>query len=256
MKARKRFGQNFLQDQNVIRGIIKAIAPKPSDTVLEIGPGHGALTRHLLDSGCNLTVVEIDRDLVASLRNTYSTTNLAILSEDIMAFDFTTLSHPTRVVGNLPYNISTPLLYRMFEFREQFSDMTFMLQAEVVERMIAQPGNGRYGRLGIMCQYFCETEKLLDVPPTAFVPAPKVDSAVVSLRPHRHIENPIHNLNTMTELLTTAFSKRRKTMRNAVRGLLTGEQRVQLDIDPTDRPETIVMAAWIRAANKIASGLP
>ena len=181
MRARKRFGQNFLNDQLTIQRIIDAIRPSASDHILEIGPGHGALTKNLVASGCQLDVVEIDRDLAAELRQRYP--GLNVIEADILKFDFNQIrgDRPLRVVGNLPYNISTPLLFMLFEKLDMIEDMYFMLQLEVVERMAAAASTSQYGRLSIMSQYFCAAEKLFDVPPSAFTPAPKVDSAVVHL---------------------------------------------------------------------------
>ena len=248
MRARKRFGQNFLSDQAIIQRIINAIGAAPGQHILEIGPGHGALTKHLIASGATLEVVEIDRDLVAELTATHGDA-LRIHSADVLAFDLATQPPGTRLVGNLPYNISTPLLFRTFEHVDRFRDMTFMLQAEVVDRMSAEPGTGDYGRLSIMCQYFCEVESLIDVPPSAFTPAPKVNSAIVRLTPRATREPTIEDASLMGDLLRAAFSKRRKTLRNALRGYVTDEGFEALGIDPAQRPENLDVTTWVQCAN-------
>ena len=257
MKARKRFGQNFLHDSNVIHKIIEAISPKPTDTIFEIGPGHGALTSKLDQATADLTVVEIDRDLAANISNLYPQINLVI--SDILKYDFSAWqpTQPARVVGNLPYNISTPLLFRLFTTLEKISDMHFMLQVEVVNRLAAAPASADYGRLSIMSQYHCEIEKLFEVPPTAFIPAPKVTSAIVRLRPKK---NPVKATDEklFSEIVSAAFGQRRKTIRNSLKPIMSSEQLEKAGIDPGIRPEKVSLNQFIDAANlvsKTSSGL-
>jgi len=239
--ARKRFGQNFLFDGQVIYRIIQAIRPEAQHIIAEIGPGLGALTEHLANSNCQLKLVELDRDLVSSLQLRYATSsNVQIYSADALSFDFRTLSqapHSLRLVGNLPYNISTPLIFHLLEQADIIQDMHFMLQKEVVERLAAQPGNKNYGRLSVMVQYFCEVESLFGVSPESFRPAPKVESAIVRLT-LRHSREDI-NPTELAALVKHAFAHRRKTLRNNLKTLLSAEQMLSLDIDPNARPETL-----------------
>ena len=252
MRARKRFGQNFLHDQHVIQRIIDAINPGPGDHILEIGPGHGALTHGLMASGCQLDVVEIDRDLAAELRLRYP--GLNVIEADILKFDFNSIrgDKPLRVVGNLPYNISTPLLFRLFEHVDMIEDMYFMLQLEVVVRMAADAATRDYGRLSIMSQYFCEAEKLFDVHPESFTPAPKVTSAILQLIPHQQ-QVALTDLGLFQTLLIHAFSQRRKTVRNALKKYLTESEMLALGISPGQRPETITGAEYIQCANYLSA---
>jgi 16S rRNA (adenine1518-N6/adenine1519-N6)-dimethyltransferase len=255
--VRKRFGQNFLTDPNVIDQIISTINPVQSDQILEIGPGRGALTELLIRSGCHLELVEIDRDLVDRLTQQFGT-GIRIYSADVLKFDFSQLEGqaPVRVVGNLPYNISTPLLFRLFQFNHLFDDLTFMLQLEVVNRITAEPGSSDYGRLTIMSNYFSEAQKLFAVPPEAFTPMPKVNSAIIRLVPKRDRTIEVKNIKVLEQLLITAFSKRRKTVRNALRSYLTDDDLVQLNIDPGLRPENLRPEEYFRCANYITDNLP
>ena len=238
MRARKRFGQNFLHDQNLIRKIIQVINPQPEEHIVEIGPGRGALTELLLKSGCQLDVIEIDRDLAAILRQKHP--DLNVIESDVLKFDFTTIKadKPFRVVGNLPYNISTPLLFKLFGNLNLIKDMYFMLQLEVVNRLIASHSNSDYGRLSIMSQYYCENERLFTVPPEAFVPMPKVMSAIVRLSPSTK-ERITVDTNLLEKILIQAFSMRRKTIRNALKGFVVAEDLISLELDPKDRPENL-----------------
>ena len=251
MHVRKRFGQNFLTDQNVIEQIVTAINPVHTDHILEIGPGRGEITAGLLRSGCHMELVEIDWDLVELLEEKYP--EVTIYSEDILKFDFSKLTSATssriRVVGNLHYNISTPLLFRLFEHDELFQDLTFMLQLEVVDRIIAEPSGKNYGRLSIMSQYYCETEKLFEVPAHAFTPSPKVISALVRLTPRTEPTVKVKNIELLQQLLITAFSKRRKTVRNALGSYLREEDLEYLNIDPRLRPENLTPEDYVRCAN-------
>ena len=218
-RARKRFGQNFLTDNTVIGRIVDAIAAKPGQLVLEIGPGQAALTEPLADSGCDLQLLEIDRDLSARLNVQFATReNVTVHTGDALRTDFAEISggRPFRLVGNLPYNISTPLLFHVLEWSELVTDMHFMLQQEVVKRMAAVPGGKAWGKLSIMCQYRCAVTPLFDVAPEAFSPSPKVQSAIVRLVPHRKPPVQIDDMELFKQLVNRAFSQRRKTLRNAL----------------------------------------
>jgi 16S rRNA (adenine1518-N6/adenine1519-N6)-dimethyltransferase len=256
--ARKRFGQNFLTDEGVIRGIVAAFAPEPGQNVVEIGPGLGALTRELLAALGRLQVVELDRDLAAALPlRLLNEGELLVHQADALKFDFRQLArgpHDLRVIGNLPYNISTPILFHLLTQAEAIHDMTFMLQKEVVERMTALPGNGDYGRLSVMLQYRCEVEWLLDVPPEAFSPPPKVDSAVVRLRPYVTPRYKCDDEKRLQSLLTAAFNQRRKTLRNALKGQGSAERIEAAGIDLSLRPEEVDVATWLRISNLLGSG--
>lgn len=255
MRSRKRFAQNFLNDPNVIEQIVAAINPVHTDHILEIGPGRGALTGRLLRSGCHLELVEIDRDLVELLEGKYP--EVTIYSDDILKFDFSRLTSlspsfspsPIRVVGNLPYNISTPLLFRLYQQGELFEDLIFMLQLEVVNRIIAEPSNKNYGRLSIMSQYYCDVEKLFNVPSSAFTPSPKVESALVRLTPRRDPSIKVNNIELLEQILIAAFSKRRKTVRNALGSYLSEEDLERLNIDASLRPENLTPNDYVRCAN-------
>jgi 16S rRNA (adenine1518-N6/adenine1519-N6)-dimethyltransferase len=253
-RARKRFGQNFLHDQNIIRRIVACIRPKPGEVLLEIGPGQGAITAELLASGCELNAVELDRDLVALLQSRFGDQpNFHLRSGDALELDLDDIAPRLRVVGNLPYNISTPLMFHLLEQREHIVDMHFMLQKEVVDRLAAAPNSRDYGRLSIMAQYFCRVEWLFDVPPGAFTPRPKVMSAIVRLTPYATLPWPAQSVSILQNLVRTAFNQRRKTLRNAVQGLLTAEQLEQLGIDPQARPETLPVSTFVAMANAIAA---
>ena len=241
---RKRFGQNFLIDDGVIHAIVNAIRPEPGDTVVEIGPGLGALTRPLLERLPHLHAVELDRDIVARLQKTWPADRLTVHSSDALKFDFATLGDELRIVGNLPYNISTPLLFHLLDFAPHVRDMTFMLQKEVVERMVAAPSTADYGRLSIMLQRRCHLEWLLDVPPTAFNPPPKVDSAVVRLIPKTPEEVVPLDEALFARVVLQAFAQRRKTLRNTLAGLLDDNDYAALGIDSSRRAETLSVADY------------
>lgn len=250
-RARKRFGQNFLHDQRVIQRIISAIRPRESDVLLEIGPGQGALTGGLLETGCTLRAVELDRDLVVMLEQRFgSNPRFQLQQGDALDIELTSItSEMVRVVGNLPYNISTPLIFHLLKQSNTIVDMHFMLQKEVVERLAAGPGNRDYGRLSIMTQYFCQIEPLFEVPPGAFSPQPKVQSAVVRLTPYRSLPHPAQSVLALQNVVRTAFNQRRKTLRNAVQTLLNAEQISALGIDPGARPETLTLAEFVALAD-------
>ncbi len=249
---RKRFGQNFLQDQGVIQDIVRAVSPQRGDNVIEIGPGLGAITRPLMDYIKPLNVVEIDRDIVARLQKTYSEKDLIIHNVDALQFDFGTLGERQRLVGNLPYNISTPLLFHLASFHTHIYDMHFMLQKEVVDRMVAEPGTGDYGRLSIMLQYRYVMEKLIDVPPESFDPPPKVDSAVVRLIPLPQPELVATDEKVFSDLVTRAFMQRRKTIRNVLKDQVTDAEFEAAGIDITLRPENLTVVEYVRLANQLS----
>jgi 16S rRNA (adenine1518-N6/adenine1519-N6)-dimethyltransferase len=252
-QARKRFGQNFLVSPGVVRKIIEAIAPKAGDLVVEIGPGLGALTAPLLERLDHLHVVEIDRDLIARLRQAYPPERLVIHEGDALAFDFATLGERLRIVGNLPYNISTPLLFHLAGFADRVRDMHFMLQKEVVDRMVAAPGGTDRGRLSVMLQYRFDMERLFVVPPGAFNPAPKVDSAIVRLMPEKvGAGDTAKDEALFARVVTAAFSQRRKMLRNTLRELVSEERLAALGIAPTARAEELAVADYIRIADALA----
>lgn len=248
-KAKKQFGQNFLVDQQIIADIVDAIRPEADDNMVEIGPGLGALTRPLLKRLSHLHVVEIDRDIIERLKTDYPQDKICIHEGDALKFDFATLPAPLRIVGNLPYNISSPLLFHFAAYAERVTDMHFMLQNEVVERMVAEPSTPAYGRLSVMLQYRFYMEKLLDVPPQSFRPAPKVDSAIVRMIPLPAAEIEVRNEKLFAEIVTAAFSQRRKTLRNTLRGSLAEEDFAQLGVDAQLRAENLSVAEFTRIAN-------
>ena len=254
--ARKRFGQNFLIDRQVIAEIVNAVAPRRDANVVEIGPGLGALTEPLLRRVDHLHVVEIDRDIVARLKQRFPAGQLTIHEGDALKFDFgSLLRHPgdcLHVVGNLPYNISTPLLFHLANFAERVVDMHFMLQKEVVERMVAIPGTTDYGRLSVMLQYRFVIDWLIDVPPESFDPAPKVDSAVVRLIPRPPAELDARNEAKFSALVAAAFSQRRKMLRNTLRDFFAEAELAGLGIAPTARAEALSVADYVRLANALA----
>ena len=253
--ARKRFGQNFLIDQQVITDIVNAVAPKRGDCVVEIGPGLGALTEPLMKRLDHLHVVEIDRDIVARLKKQYSPEKLTIHEGDALNFDFGTLTEKAggslHIVGNLPYNISTPLLFHLAGFAGRGCDMHFMLQKEVVERMVAMPGTSDFGRLSVMLQYRFVMDWLLDVPPESFDPAPKVDSAVVRLIPRPAAELTVKNEEKFAALVSAAFAQRRKMLRNNLKAILSDGDFEKLGIAPTARAEQLSLEDYIRISNSL-----
>jgi len=249
---RKRFGQNFLIDDGIIHAIVNAIHPVPGETLVEIGPGLGALTRPLLECIPHLHAVELDRDIIARLQKTWPPERLTLHSGDALKFDFSALGNGLRIVGNLPYNISSPLLFRLMEFASHITDMHFMLQKEVVERMVAEPSTHDYGRLSIMLQRRFHLERLLDVPPTAFNPAPKVDSAVVRLIPKAPAEIIALDEALFARVVLTAFSQRRKTLRNTLSGVLDAAGFAALGIDAGQRAENLPLADYERIAQHLA----
>ena len=247
--ARKRFGQNFLVDRGIINAIVSAIDPQRHDTVVEIGPGLGAITEPLLARLDHLHVVEIDRDLIARLKKQHPPARVTIHEGDALNFDFAGIGTDLRLVGNLPYNISTPLLFHLAEYVGIVRDMHFMLQKEVVERMVAVPGESDFSRLSVMLQYRFHLEWLIDVPPESFDPPPKVQSAVVRLIPKDVSELNAKSQEKLSQVVQTAFSQRRKMLRNMLKGTLSDAGFAELGIDPTRRPEDIAVADYVRIAN-------
>ena len=253
-RPRKRFGQNFLHDETVIDRIVRAISPAAGDRVVEIGPGLGALTEPLLQTLGRLDVVELDRDLIPMLQEKLAPLGeLHIHNADALRFDFRSLvtnGEKLRVAGNLPYNISTPLIFHLIEQAEAIRDMHFMLQKEVVDRLAAEPDTGDCGRLSVMVQYYCKVEWLFMVPPGAFHPVPKVDSAVVRLTPHTTLPVQVKDEQALARLVAQAFSQRRKTLRNTLKGLLDGEAIAALGIDPGRRAETLTLGEFAALADR------
>jgi 16S rRNA (adenine1518-N6/adenine1519-N6)-dimethyltransferase len=246
---RKRFSQNFLEDRGIVRRIIAAIDPRRDDRLVEIGPGPGALTEPLLDYVACLDVIEIDRDIVRNLRARFPPESLHVHQGDALDFDFSTLGADIRVVGNLPYSISTPILFHLSAQVALLRDCHFMLQREVVERMAAVPGSPEYGRLSVMLQYRWVIESLFDVPPTAFHPQPKVWSSVVRMTPYAVPPHRASDESCFADVVTRAFGQRRKTLRNALRELLETCELEQLGIDAGARGETLGVAQFVRIAN-------
>jgi 16S rRNA (adenine1518-N6/adenine1519-N6)-dimethyltransferase len=255
-RARKRFGQNFLHDEHIIDRIIHSVGAKPGQHVVEIGPGRGALTQGLIDSGATITALEIDRDLAPNLLLRFGLKpNFSLHQTDALRFDFAKLAAPgdqLRVVGNLPYNISTPLIFHLLQHCGLITDMYFMLQKEVVERMAAAPGGRDYGRLSVMVQYQCEVSPLFHVAPDAFHPAPKVDSAVVQLRPRSAPQPQAEDIATLGKVVNAAFQQRRKTLRNALKGIITQEALNSLAIDSKIRAENLSIADFVSISNWVS----
>lgn len=257
-RARKRFGQNFLRDQGIIDRIVRSINAQATDNIVEIGPGQGAITAPLLQTCPRLNVIEIDRDLIPILLAHFvKYPEFKIHQQDVLTFDFSQLinDQPLRVIGNLPYNISTPLIFHLLDYAEHIGDMHFMLQKEVVQRLAADVGDKHYGRLSIMVQYYCAVEHLFLVPPECFTPQPKVDSAIVRLTPHKTIPFVAKDFQTFSTLVNAAFGQRRKTLRNTLKSLLSAEQistlNDNLGIDPSLRPEKIALEQFVNLSNTI-----
>ena len=240
---RKRFGQNFLVDNQIINKIISTINPKNNEIIVEIGPGKGALTLPILEHLDHLNVIEIDRDLV-SLLNSLQQDKLTIFEADALQFDFNQFPQKIRVIGNLPYNISTPLLFHLFDFREQIIDMTFMLQKEVVDRIVATPGNKTYGKLSVIMQAFFEVESMFVVPKESFEPQPKIESAILYLK--TRTEPLVKNLKPLEEIVKVAFSQRRKTLKNCLKSILN---QSQTEIDLSQRAEMLSIENFITLMN-------
>ena len=270
LQPKKRFGQHFLHDRGIVQRILDAFDPQPGETLVEIGPGPGALTRPLLERCALLHVIELDRDLAARLRADFDrwlparpaspipglvpSAQLVVHEADALKFDFCSLV-PTggalRIIGNLPYNISTPLLFHLLDQRHCIADMLFMLQKEVVDRMAAAPGNKDYGRLSVMLQWQLRVEKLFDVRPGAFTPPPKVDSSVVRLVPHALPPIQVRDADAFARVVRAAFAQRRKTLRNNLKGLMSSETLEALGIDPQRRAETLTLGEFAAVANAL-----
>ena len=255
-QARKRFGQNFLEDDQIIQRIVRSISPKAGEQLLEIGPGRGALTEPLLAaSGGQLQALELDRDLIPILRTRlFRYPDLVIHEGDALNFNFTSLVNAPgklRVVGNLPYNISTPLIFHLLAQSDIIEDMHFMLQQEVVDRLAADVGSKNYGRLGVMVQYRCAVTPLFSVPPSAFQPQPKVMSAVVRLKPHAKLPVTANNPKLLERVVKAAFSQRRKTLRNNFKGLIDPGILSDLEIDPNLRAEQLSLQKFVTISNAL-----
>ena len=259
-KAKKRFGQNFLHDPGVIQRIITCIHPKSDEHLVEIGPGQGAITRELLKCTGRLDAVELDRDLIHPLAVSCADLGeLNIYNSDALKFDFSQLAldgRPLRLVGNLPYNISTPILFHLLQYADVIRDMHFMLQKEVVDRMAAGPGSKTYGRLSVMMQAWCQIEALFEIGPGAFKPAPKVDSAIVRLIPYTEPPHTIDDTVYFSRLVTSAFAQRRKTLRNSLGKLMHADQITAAGIDPSLRAERLSLADFVRLSNLACKTAP
>lgn len=247
---RKRFGQHFLDSPGIVAKIVAAIDPRPGDAMVEIGPGLGALTEPLLARLPHLHAIEIDRDIVARLRARHPPERLTVHEADVLEFDFATLPVPLRIVGNLPYNISTPILFRLAGQAPRLRDMHFMLQREVVDRMVARPSTPEYGRLSVMLQVRFAMTRLFDVPPGAFRPPPKVDSAVVRMVPRS--DAPECDAAALARVVTAAFSRRRKTLRNALAGAVRDDALASLGLDPQLRPENLTVEDYVALSRHAA----
>jgi 16S rRNA (adenine1518-N6/adenine1519-N6)-dimethyltransferase len=252
---RKRFGQNFLVDTQIIANILATVNAKPGQHIVEIGPGQGALTSGLVASGAKIDAIELDRDLSAFLSEHFAkSSNFKLYSADILNFELQSLlssdpSHKLRLVGNLPYNISSPLLFKLFENIDLIADMYFMLQREVAERLIATPGHKAYGRMSVMAQYYCEIHILIDVPPHAFDPAPKVDSSIVYFKPHMSAKTVVHNQRLLQQITTAAFNQRRKTIHNSLKNIFSNIELLELNIDPQLRAENLTLSDYAKLSN-------
>ncbi|MDJ0833654.1 MAG: 16S rRNA (adenine(1518)-N(6)/adenine(1519)-N(6))-dimethyltransferase RsmA [Gammaproteobacteria bacterium] len=253
-RARKRFGQHFLHDQHVIHRMLDAINPQPGQSLIEIGPGRGALTFPLLERCKQLTAIELDRDLIVLLQEkSRAFGQIHLISADVLKIDLSTLDLPTpyRLVGNLPYNISTPLMFHLLEYSDLIEDMHFMVQKEVAQRIIAGPGSKHYGRLSVMLQYHCQCDYLFDVAPGSFSPPPKVDSAIIRLLPHASLPHPVANIEQLALVVQSAFSQRRKTIHNSLKTVIDCARIAELDIDPGARAENLGLEDFVKLTTLI-----
>ncbi len=253
-RARKRFGQHFLTSRHYLDRIVAEIAPGPGDAMVEIGPGTGILTERLAPAAKPLHVIEVDRNLAAALRERFAPEDVVVHQADVLEFDFTTLPQPLRVVGNLPYNVSTPILFRVAAVAARVRDCVFLLQKEVVERMVANPGTAQYGRLSVMLQYRFAMSLRLQVPPGAFTPPPKVDSAVVHMKPLGEGRLRAADEALFARIVAAGFEQRRKTLRNALRAIVDEAAFAAAAIDPQRRGETLSVAEFVRLADAIRAG--
>ncbi len=254
-RARKRFGQNFLHDASVVAQIVAAIDPRPGQSIVEIGPGQAALTGALIERAGQIRAIEIDRDLAARLRARFSTEQLNLIEADALTFNWSELEPvPLRIVGNLPYNISTPLLFALMPIAANVIDQHFMLQKEVVDRMVAAPGSKTYGRLSVMLQFRYRLIKLFDVPRGAFKPMPQVTSSVVRMQPLAATQLPTVDAEAFARVVAAAFGKRRKTLRNALSDLLDADQIIDSGVDPQARAETLGVPKFYRTRAPLSGG--
>ena len=255
--ARKRFGQNFLHDENVIRKIVDAISAVEGDHLLEIGPGLGALTKELAKTGATIHCVELDADLAKSLRTEFQEyDSIKIIEGDALKFDLSSIAtekRPLRVIGNLPYNISTPIIFHLLKNSELIRDMTFMLQLEVIQRMISKVGKRNYGRLSLMVQYYCEVEHLFNVASSAFSPKPKVVSALSRLKPHNSTSIRAKDSDCLQTVIRTAFNQRRKTLRNSLRTIIPEALLDRIAINKNLRPQDITLNEYVEISNAICN---
>ena len=255
--ARKRFGQNFLHDENVIRKIVDAISAVEGDHLLEIGPGLGALTKELAKTGATIHCVELDADLAKSLRTEFQEyDSIKIIEGDALKFDLSSIAtekRPLRVIGNLPYNISTPIIFHLLKNSELIRDMTFMLQLEVIQRMISKVGKRNYGRLSLMVQYYCEVEHLFNVASSAFSPKPKVVSALARLKPHSSTSIRAKDSDCLQTVIRTAFNQRRKTLRNSLKTIIPEALLDQIAINKNQRPQDITLNEYVEISNAVCN---
>ena len=247
--AKKKFGQNFLKDSSIIHAIIQSIQPLQDDLLVEIGPGLGALTKPLLEKTKHLFAIELDRDIVNWMQNQYSKNNITIFNEDVLNFNFHQFDKKIRIVGNLPYNISTPVLFKCIENIVIIKDLHFMLQKEVVDRMIATPSSSDYGRLSVMLQYYFSMEHLVHVPKEAFDPEPKVESSFVRLIPYEQYPFIANNINQFGKIVKEAFSQRRKTIRNTLKSLINENDFEKIGINPQLRAENLSVSDFVKISN-------
>jgi 16S rRNA (adenine1518-N6/adenine1519-N6)-dimethyltransferase len=255
--ARKRFGQNFLHDENVIRKIVDSISAVEGDHLLEIGPGLGALTKELAKTGATIHCVELDADLAKSLRTEFQEyDSIKIIEGDALKFDLSSIAtekRPLRVIGNLPYNISTPIIFHLLKNSELIRDMTFMLQLEVIQRMISKVGKRNYGRLSLMVQYYCQVEHLFNVPSSAFSPKPRVVSALARLKPHSSTSIRAKDSDCLQTVVRTAFNQRRKTLRNSLRTIIPEALLDRIAINKNLRPQDITLNEYVEISNAICN---
>jgi 16S rRNA (adenine1518-N6/adenine1519-N6)-dimethyltransferase len=247
--AKKKFGQNFLKDAAIIHSIIQSINPLPNDLLIEIGPGLGALTKPLLEKTNRLLAIELDRDIVSWMKNEYSKKNITIFNEDVLNFNFNQFDQKIRIVGNLPYNISTPILFKCIDNILNIKDLHFMLQKEVVDRMVAIPSSPEYGRLSVMLQYYFAMEHLVNVPKESFEPEPKVESSFVRLIPYEQYPFIANNIEQFARIVKEAFSQRRKTIRNTLKSFISENDFEKIGINPQLRAENLSVSDFVKISN-------
>jgi len=247
--AKKKFGQNFLKDAAIIHGIIQSINPLPDDLLIEIGPGLGALTKPLIEKTNRLLAIELDRDIVNWMKNEYSKKNIIIFNEDVLNFNFNQFDQKIRIVGNLPYNISTPILFKCIDNILIIKDLHFMLQKEVVDRMIATPSSSEYGRLSVMLQYYFSMDHLVYVPKESFEPEPKIESSFVRLIPHEEYPFIANNIEQFGRIVKEAFSQRRKTIRNTLKSFISENDFEKIGINPQLRAENLSVSDFVKISN-------